>query len=556
MAIPMLRALLPKVPYLLTSSANHFLSLNPHSKDWDFRTFITVTLLKSFMSGEDTKDANGNPISIEKIQRLANSEQTLEDDCWVVEASVPLPELEEEVKLVEELMDRAIRELARNGDAVVDAAKVSQGVLTGEFVGWRNVPKRGAYKGANNPHKKWKAERKFEALREDVAQFKIKDTKEGVVLWLHGGAYIMCDPCTHRPIGKHLSKEFGGLVFLPRYRLAPQNPFPSALLDSFISYLSLLYPQPGALNSPYPADQIFLAGDSAGGGLALSLIQLLLWFQTPNEDGSAKKIKWGGILRDVPLPKGVQILSGWVDLSRCFVGIDEMGKGGASETSCADGDYLPGPTLAMHTLFGPSAAWPANPPRTHFYANDSAITHPLVSPLAAKSWAGCPPVWACVGDECLRDSNYYWAHRLVESSVPLHMEKYTSLPHVFPLILQHHPCAPRAFSSMGKFLAHHLSTQSSTEFEYRRIRIHPKTLAETPLEDSVLSMGGLTMDELLEKMDKEVTKWASTASGGELTETGSTGLSSTVKNNVEAVERTASSGRGHLNDSDTVVLNS
>ena len=187
----MLRALLPKVPYLLTSSANHFLSLNPHSKDWDFRTFITVTLLKSFMSGEDTKDANGNPISIEKIQALANSERELEDDCWVVEASVPLPELEEEVKLAEELIDRAIRELARNGDVIVDAAKVSKEVLTGEFVGWRNVAKRGAYKGANNPHKKWKAERKFEALREDIAQFKKNDTKEGVMLWLHGGE---CNP--------------------------------------------------------------------------------------------------------------------------------------------------------------------------------------------------------------------------------------------------------------------------------------------------------------------------------------------------------------------------
>ena len=40
-----------------------------------------------------------------------------------------------------------------------------------------------------------------------------------------------------------------------------------------------------------------------------------------------------------------------------------------------------------------------------FYANDSAITHPLVSPLAARSWENCPPVYLCVGDECLRDSN-------------------------------------------------------------------------------------------------------------------------------------------------------
>ena len=51
-------------------------------------------------------------------------------------------------------------------------------------------------------------------------------------------------------------------------------------------------------------------------------------------------------------------------------------------------------------------------------------------------------------------------------------------------------------------------------------------------------MGGLSMDELLEKMDKEVEKWASTTPAGKLTETDS-GLSSTVENNVEVFERTA-----------------
>lgn len=88
-------------------------------------------------------------------------------------------------------------------------------------------------------------------------------------------------------------------------------------------------------------------------------------------------------------------MSGWVDLARCL----------KSEVTCAPGDYLPTPEQAAQSRYRQSESWPADPPRTHFYADDSAITHPLVSPLTAKSWEGCPPVWLCVGDECLRDSN-------------------------------------------------------------------------------------------------------------------------------------------------------
>lgn len=61
----------------------------------------------------------------------------------------------------------------------------------------------------------------------------------------------------------------------------------------------------------------------------MSLTQLLLWFQTPNPDGSKKTILWGGEEREILVPKGLLIMSGWVDLARCF----------PSEVDCAGGDY-------------------------------------------------------------------------------------------------------------------------------------------------------------------------------------------------------------------------
>lgn len=214
-------------------------------------------------------------------------------------------------------------------------------------------------------------------------------------------------------MGKYISKEFGGPpphnpiipnpqtnlspgpVFLPRYRLAPQNPFPAALVDALVSYLYLLHPPSGSLHIPYTPSQIFIGGDSAGGGLVLSLAQLLLWFQRPNDDGSKKSIQWMGKEVELTMPKGLLIMSAWVDAARCL----------PSEVGCAAGDYLPTPEQALKSRYSQSEAWPADPPRTLLHADDTAITHPLVSPVMAKSWEGCPPVWWCVGDECMRDSN-------------------------------------------------------------------------------------------------------------------------------------------------------
>ncbi|KAF8433384.1 Alpha/Beta hydrolase protein [Terfezia claveryi] len=302
-------------------------------------------------------------------------------------------------------------------------------------------------------------------------------------------------------MGKYISKEFGGPVFLPRYRLAPQNPFPAAVVDALVSYLYLLHPS-SSLHSPYTPSQIFIGGDSAGGGLTLSLIQVLLWFQTPNSDGSKKTIRWMGKHIELTLPKGLIIMSGWVDAARCL----------PSEDSCARGDYIPTPKQGSKSRYRQSEAWPADPPRTLFYADDTAITHPLVSPVMARGWEGCPPVWWCVGDECLRDSNLFFAHRLLTSFVPLQFEKYTNMPHVFPMILTRNPTSACSFKSIGKFIRDHLG---KTPYEYRRVRIHPKTLGAEELPEEELLLGGMTVERLRGFMEREVGTWKRKVRGKE-----------------------------------------
>jgi len=111
--------------------------------------------------------------------------------------------------------------------------------------------------------------------------------KSAAVLYLHGGGYVICSPRTHRPITARLAHDTGLPVLAPRYRLAPEHPFPAALEDAVEAYKWLL---------ARGYSRIIVAGDSAGGHLAASLA--------------------GEISRtNLPTPAGVVLYSPWVDLT-------------------------------------------------------------------------------------------------------------------------------------------------------------------------------------------------------------------------------------------------
>jgi epsilon-lactone hydrolase len=116
-----------------------------------------------------------------------------------------------------------------------------------------------------------------------------------VILYLHGGAFFMGSPASYRNRTMRLSYRCHAEVFVPAYRLAPEHPYPAALDDVLAAWKLVQTLRPDA--------SLFVAGDSAGGGLALSLLVRL---------------------RDLglPMPNGAVLLSPWTDLTVSGASID------------------------------------------------------------------------------------------------------------------------------------------------------------------------------------------------------------------------------------------
>ncbi|MDJ0392461.1 alpha/beta hydrolase [Rhodococcus sp. G-MC3] len=93
----------------------------------------------------------------------------------------------------------------------------------------------------------------------------VSGTDAGVILYLHGSAFAICSARTHRGLASRLSRETNLPVFVVDYRLAPEHPFPSAADDIERAYRWLL-------EQGYQSGNIVVAGDSAGGHLALDLV--------------------------------------------------------------------------------------------------------------------------------------------------------------------------------------------------------------------------------------------------------------------------------------------
>ncbi|KAJ3321175.1 hypothetical protein HDV06_004518 [Boothiomyces sp. JEL0866] len=129
--------------------------------------------------------------------------------------------------------------------------------------------------------------------------------------YIHGGAYILGSAKIYRNLTGILAKNCHYPVFAINYRLAPEHPFPAGLHDALAGYLWLLDPTnemfentSEMLHDPYDPEDIIISGDSAGGGLAMALINYLnMYLRDPDES----------LL--IPFPKACILLSPWVDLS-------------------------------------------------------------------------------------------------------------------------------------------------------------------------------------------------------------------------------------------------
>ena len=106
----------------------------------------------------------------------------------------------------------------------------------------------------------------------------VPERRDAAILYLHGSGYVVCSPATHRGLVSELSRLSGLPAYSADYRLAPEHPFPAAIEDTLEAFQHLL-------DEGYPAERIVVAGDSAGGHLAVSLVAELTRNELPEPAG-------------------------------------------------------------------------------------------------------------------------------------------------------------------------------------------------------------------------------------------------------------------------------
>lgn len=471
--VPLVKAILPKVPLMGKTAIWHTLGLSDTSKDWDLRTELIVNVLRSFIITPE-------PQSVSKTQSDSLKDPGIKGMMWISKVTMPKPEEDG----IREALFKAIDGLRETNEAPGGYTEPALLPVEAEWTGHR------ADATSRSPDVMVSESEKYAELMREA-------TSPITILYFHGGAYYLMDPSSHRPTTSRLAKLTKGRCLSVRYRLAPQNPFPAALLDALVSYFSLLYPPNNAIHAPVEARHIVFSGDSAGGNLAIVLLQTLLELRR-----QGLKVRWNGEDRDVPLPAGVACNSGWMDITH-------------SSPSCesnAKWDYLPARSLNPQGMaYKKCDLWPTSPPRRNIYAEDAVLCHPLVSPLAAKSWEGSCPLWIETGQELLTDEDKAIAAKAAKQGVPVVFEEYAAMPHCFAMVLEGLPGGRRCFEGWAKFIKDVVERPESVVT--KGVYIEARTLKETEVD--VEALGIFTDEEILQRMRARV-KALSEEDGGTL----------------------------------------
>lgn len=203
------------------------------------------------------------------------------------------------------------------------------------------------------------------------------------ILYLHGGGYVVGSPATHRSLTARLAKETGVALFAAHYRLAPEHPCPAAIEDALSAWRTLRA-------AGLPADHIALAGDSAGGGLVLAVLQALA---ATGESPPACAVTF----------------SAWTDLTAA----------GASVRDNTRSDTL----LSRRAMLRGARA----------YAGPLALDDPRVSPLFG-AFDGLPPLlmWAS-STELLLDDTRRTVELARAAGVEARAEIVDGPPHAWPV---------------------------------------------------------------------------------------------------------------------------
>jgi epsilon-lactone hydrolase len=227
-----------------------------------------------------------------------------------------------------------------------------------------------------------------------------------VILYLHGGGYVMGSIDTHRELVARLSKAAQARALALDYRLAPEHPFPAAVDDSITAYRWLLA-------QGYKPGRIVVAGDSAGGGLAVSTLLAL---------------------RDIgaPAPAGAACISPWVDFE----------AEGESMTSRAAQDPLVSREMILNIA-------------KMYVGEKGNLREPLAAPINA-TLNDLPPLFIQVGDaETLLDDSTRLADHAEKAGIDVTLQIWDEMPHVWHLAAPVLPEGQAAIEKIGEFVIAH-----------------------------------------------------------------------------------------------------
>lgn len=233
----------------------------------------------------------------------------------------------------------------------------------------------------------------------------VLQARNKVMIYLHGGGYVVGSPATHRSLVARLAKSCSIRALSLNYRLAPEHPFPAALEDSLAVYQQIIA-------HGIAPENIILAGDSAGAGLALATLISL------RDDHQ-------------PLPKMALCISPWTDLALT----------GESIKTCADIDpYISYESLTLnaHYLGKPELN---NDPKS-----------PLISPLYAD-FTGLPPLLIHAGtDEVLLSDSTRLAEQAKNMGVDVTLKIWKDMWHDFHMWAPYLPEANQALKEIAGFV--------------------------------------------------------------------------------------------------------
>jgi monoterpene epsilon-lactone hydrolase len=228
---------------------------------------------------------------------------------------------------------------------------------------------------------------------------------EKAILYVHGGGYVSGSCNDHRGFVSKFAKHCGFANLVYEYRLAPENPFPAALEDSIKVYQWLL-------DKGFKAEDIVIAGESAGGGLSLAILLAL------------KE-------RNISLPAATVAISPWTDLT------------------CSSDSYLTKNKVSV----APLNSWIVF---SKYYVGNNPANLPLISPLFGDL-NGLPPIFinSGVDDELFEDGEKFY-EKAKKAGVDITFKAGVGMVHCYPLLAPMFKEASEAMEEICEFIRRHL----------------------------------------------------------------------------------------------------